>query len=62
MFFNRSMFSGRHTCMYYGPSSLRYRETSSGVVLDKTLVARELARLVVSSARLDSTRFNFITS
>jgi hypothetical protein len=30
--------------------------------LDKILVAHELARLVVSSARLDSTRFNFITS
>jgi hypothetical protein len=30
--------------------------------LDKILVARELARLVTSSARLDSARFNFITS
>jgi hypothetical protein len=32
------------------------------VGLDKILVARELARLVASSARLDSARFNFITS
>jgi hypothetical protein len=32
------------------------------VGLDKILVARELARLVVSSARLDSARFSFITS
>jgi hypothetical protein len=30
--------------------------------LGKILVARELARLVASSARLDSARFNFITS
>jgi hypothetical protein len=32
------------------------------VGLDKILVARELARLVASSARLDSARFNFTTS
>jgi hypothetical protein len=30
--------------------------------LGKILVARELARLVASSARLDSARFNIITS
>jgi hypothetical protein len=30
--------------------------------LGKILVARELARLVAGSARLDSARFNFITS
>jgi hypothetical protein len=33
-----------------------------GLGLGKILVARELARLVASSARLDSARFNFITS
>jgi hypothetical protein len=39
------------------------RDLSGGRIgLDKILVARELARLVVSSARLDSARFNFITS
>jgi hypothetical protein len=30
--------------------------------LDKILVAHELTRLVASSVRLDSARFNFITS
>jgi hypothetical protein len=30
--------------------------------LDKILVARELIRLVISSARLDSPRFNFVMS
>jgi hypothetical protein len=32
------------------------------VGLDKILVAHELARLVLSSARLDSAHFNFVTS
>jgi hypothetical protein len=32
------------------------------VGLGKILVARELVRLVASSAQLDSARFNFITS
>jgi hypothetical protein len=33
-----------------------------GLGLGKILVARELVRLVASSAQLDSARFNFITS
>jgi hypothetical protein len=43
------------------PASMGGRGTVE-VGLDKILVARELARLVVSSARLDSARFNFVTS
>jgi hypothetical protein len=41
-------------------SSERVRAVCLG--LGKILVARELVRLVASSARLDSARFNFITS
>jgi hypothetical protein len=48
-----------------GPKlTLTYMEVSesSGVGLDEMLVARWLARFMVSSARLGSARLNFFTS
>jgi hypothetical protein len=45
-----------------GRVGFRRRWSRRRAGLDKILVARELARLVASSARLDSARFNIITS
>ena len=49
------------TCLISSLSPTAYTY-SVDLGLGKILVARELARLMASSARLDSARFNFITS
>ena len=42
--------------------SYTWRSIVQGIELDKILAARQFARLVADSARLDSTRFNLFTS
>ena len=53
---------GKQSEMQMAYTGLRQQRATLRVGMDKILAARQLARLVVGSAWLDSARFNFFTS